>query len=308
MKNTCLSLLLALTVAAPALGQGDPEKGFAPLFNGRNLDGWEEAEGFVVDDGTILTRGAGAGDLYTTGEYGNAILRLDYMLSPVGNSGVFLRTELGRHAETGFEVQLLAPWTPFRDDLHCTGSLYGYVPVTSRPDESTGVWHSMEIVLDRDTVIVSVDGKVATWARTEWVDGLGERGLRGRIGFQGNHSDADQWVRFRNVRVKDLDADVDYVLRGFQRTDPQIRRAAYAAALEQGASAIPGLCVLMAAPGTAGSSAAREALFAIVARASAPEATPETRASVGEALEGEQARAESPETKGYLAWLNGMLE
>jgi len=308
MKNISLSLLLAFAVAAPALGQGDPEKGFVPLFNGRNLDGWEEADGFVVDDGTLLTRGAKAGDLYTTAEYGNVILRLEYMLSPVGNSGVFVRTELGRHAETGFEVQLLAPWTPYRDDLHCTGSLYGYVPVTSRPDETTGVWHSMEIVLDRDTVIASVDGKVTTWARTEWVDGLREKGLRGRIGFQGNHSDPEQWVRFRNVRVRDLDADVDYVLRGFQRTDPQIRRTAYAAALERGALAVPGLCRLLDAPDTADSSAAREALFAIVARASAPGATPETRASVREALGGEQARSESPETKVYLAWLAGMLE
>ena len=265
MRNTCISLLVALAVAAPALAQGDPEEGFVTLFDGRSLDGWEAADGFVVDDGTLLTRGAKAGDLYTTAEYGNVILRLDYMLSPVGNSGVFVRTELGRHAETGFEVQLLAPWTPYRDDLHCTGSLYGHVPVTTRPDESTGVWHSMEIVLDRDTVIVSVDGKMATWARTEWVDGLRDKSLRGRIGFQGNHSDPEQWVRFRNIRIRDLDADVDYTLRGFQRTDPQIRRTAHAATLRLGAAAVPDLCQLMAGSDTASSSAARETLFAIVA-------------------------------------------
>ena len=173
------------------------------------------------------------------------------MLSPVGNSGVFVRAEPARPLEAGFEVQLLAPWTPYRDDLHCTGSLYGHVPVSSRPDESTEVWHSMEIVLDRDTVIVSVDGKVATWARTEWVDGLRDKSPRGRIGFQGNHSDPDQWVRFRNVRIRDLDADVDYALGGFRRTDPQIRRTAYAATLRHGAAAVPGLCRLMAGPDTA---------------------------------------------------------
>ncbi len=308
MKNISLCTLLALAVAVPAPVQGDPEKGFQPLFNGRDLEGWEEADGFEVDDGTILTRGAKAADLYTETEYGNYVLRFDYMLSEVGNSGVFLRAEPGNVAETGFEVQLLAPWTPYRDDLHCTGSVYGHVPVTSRPDESTEVWHSMEIVLDRDTVIVSVDGKVTTWARTEWVEGLREKRPRGRIGFQGNHSDPEQWGRFRNVRIRDLDGEVDYALRGFRRTDARIRRTAHAATLPHGAAAVPGLVELLAGSDSARSAAGREALFAIVAGASAPDASPDSRASVRKALADEQGKAESPVVKGYLGWLKGMLE
>jgi len=304
----CLSMLLAFAVATPVLGQGDPENGFAPLFNGRDLDGWETADGFEVDDGTILTTGAKAGNLYTQAEYGNSILRFDYMLSPVGNSGVFVRAEPGAPLESGFEVQLLAPWTPYRDDLHCTGSLYGHVPVTSRPDEATEVWHSMEIVLDRDTVIVSVDGKVATWARTEWVDSLREKSPRGRIGFQGNHSDPAQWVRFRNVRIKDLDAGVGYVLQGLRRADPEIRSTAHDAVVRHGAAAVPGLCQLIAGPDTAGSSAAREALFAIVARASAPGSAPDSRASLRKALDAERDKAESVEVKAYLGWLGGMVK
>ena len=308
MKNTCLCMLLASAVAAPAVAQGDPEKEFVSLFNGRDLEGWEEADGFVVDDGTILTRGAKAGDLYTAEEYGNYVLRFDYMLSPVGNSGVFVRADPGQPLESGFEVQLLAPWTPYRDDLHCTGSLYGHVPVTSRPDESTGVWHSMEIVADRDTVIVSVDGKVATWARTEWVDGLREKSPRGRIGFQGNHSDPEQWVRFRNVRLRNLDGDVDYALSGFRRQDPHIRSTAHAAALRHGAAAVPGLCQLLAGPDTASASMARETLFTLAAGATAPDAPPDARASVRSALEDERGKAGSPVVQGYLAWLSGMLE
>ena len=308
MKNTCLCMLLAFAVAAPAAGQGDPEKGFAPLFNGQNLDGWEEADGFVIDDGTILTRGAKAGDLYTEAEYGNYVLRFDYMLSPVGNSGVFVRAEPGQPLETGFEVQLLAPWTPYRDDLHCTGSLYGYVPVTSRPDETTEVWHSMEIVLDRNTVIVSVDGKVATWARTDEVESLSEKPLSGRVGLQGNHSDPNQWVRFRNVRIKDLDTDADYVIRGFRRTDPRIRQTSRDAAVKLGAAAVPGLCDLMAAPDAVGPSAAREALFAIAARASAPDFPEDSREALRKGLEEQRDKAESAELKGYLTWLGGMLQ
>ena len=59
-------------------GQGDPEKGFEPLFDGHDLSQWEDADGFVVDGGTILTRGAKAGDLFTRAEFANSILRFDY--------------------------------------------------------------------------------------------------------------------------------------------------------------------------------------------------------------------------------------
>ncbi len=308
MKNICLSILLVGALTTPVAGQGDPEKGFEPLFDGHDLSQWEEVDGFVVDDGTILTRGAKAGDLFTRAEFVNSILRFDYMLSAVGNSGVFVRSEPVPGAASGFEVQLLAPWKPYRDDLHCTGSLYGHVPITSRPDESTEVWHSMEIVLDRNTVIVSVDGKVATWARTDEVESLSEKPLSGRIGFQGNHSDPNQWVRFRNVRIKDLDTDVDYVIRGFRRTDPRIRQTSRDAAVKLGAAAVPGLSELMAAPDPVGPSAAREALFAIVARASAPDFPEDSREALRKGLEEQRDKAESAELKGYLTWLGGMLQ
>jgi hypothetical protein len=305
--NICLSILLGLAVAATAVAQGDPEKGFEPLFNGKDLDGWEKADGFVVEDGTILTRGKGAGDLYTEAEYGNYILRFDYMLSKVGNSGVFVRAEQTQPLEVGFEVQLLAPWSPYRDDLHCTGSLYGHVPVMSRPDESTDVWHAMEIVLDRDTVIVSVDGKAVTWAQTGRVESLQEKNLKGRIAFQGNHSDPQQWVKFKNVRLKNLDGDVGYVLQGFGRTDPQIRQRTREAAVELGEAAVPGLSQLMASSNPVGPAAARETLFEIAALASAPDVPPASRNGMRDLLGVERDKAESGEVKAYLEWLRGML-
>jgi hypothetical protein len=165
----------------------------------------------------------------------------------------------------------------------------------------------MEIVLDRDTVIVSVDGKLASWAQAGRVDSLQEKSLRGRLGFQGNHSDPEQWVRFRNPRIKNLDADADYVLRGFARTEPQIRRTTYDAAVQLGAAAVPGLCRLIAAPDPVGPSAAREALFAIAARASAPDFPRDARDSMREMLENESDKAEAAEVKGYLGWLSEML-
>jgi hypothetical protein len=140
------------------------------------------------------------------------------------------------------------------------------------------------------------------------VDTLADKSPRGRIGLQGNHSDPEQWVRFRNVRIRDLDAEVAYVLRGLRRTAPEIRRTTHAAAVEHGAPAVPGLVELMAGDDTASSSLAREALFAIVAAASAPGGGPGSRAAVLDALDAAGAEVESAETKGYVAWLGGLLE
>lgn len=308
MKRLILAAALVMAALAscaekPLL----PEEGFEPLFDGRSLEGWQADEGFFVEDGCIVSRGEGAGNIFTVADYGNYILRFDYMLSEVGNSGVLVRCDPDSAWETGFEVQLLAPWTPWRDDLHCTGSLYGHVPVTNRPDETTGVWHSMEIACDRKYIVVSVDGAPAAWAHMDQVESLAGKNLSGRIGFQGNHSDPRQWVRLRNIRLRDLDSEPSYVLRDFGSTDPGIRRRAVTAASGLGPAMVPGLCRVMASADSAGPAAAREALFGIAARASAPDYPRAGRDLLLAALEENAAAAESGTVSQYLSFLTGML-
>jgi len=116
------------------------------LFNGKDLSGWNllKPGGFEVIDGELVTRSSGSGtDIYTEKSYSNFILKLEFLLSDVGNSGIFIRRDPSKPG-TGFEVQLLAPWTPWRDDLHCTGSMYGHVAVSNRPDETTGKWYMVQ--------------------------------------------------------------------------------------------------------------------------------------------------------------------
>ena len=109
------------------------------------------------------------------------------------------------------------------------------------------------------------------------------------------------------MRIKNLDADAAYVVRGFRRTDPQIRRTSRDAAVALGAAAVPALCHLMASPDPVGPSAAREALFSIAARASAPDFPEDSRDALRNLLDEEQHRAESAEVKDYLTWLGGIL-
>jgi 3-keto-disaccharide hydrolase len=300
-------LMLAALLAVSCGRRDFAEKGFVPIFNGEDLSGWGNAAGFKVDDGCILSAGENAGNMFTNREYGNYILRLEYKLSKVGNSGVLIRSIPDSAWQTGFEVQLLAPWTPYRDDLHCTGSMYGYVPVTNRPDETTGVWHKMEIVCDRKSLVVSVDGQAVSWAHMDQVSGLKEKNLTGCIGLQGNHSDTGQWVRFRNLRIRNLDSEPDYVARGFLFTDPALRRQAHYLAANLGIPMVGTLCELMSSGDSTVPSAARQALFAIAARATAmsQKAGQDSLATILRDQAGENA---SEQVREYLGWLHGMLE
>ena len=303
---TCLTLLLVSSCS-----QKKPEKGFVSIFNGKDFSGWQfkgQPAGLRVEERCIYSGGADGGDLLCTEkEYGNYILRLEWMLSEVGNSGVLIRCNPDSAWDSGFEVQLLAPWTPWRDDLHCTGSIYGHAAVTNRPDETTGRWHQLEVVCDRKQIIIAVDGETCTWADMDRVESLRGKHLRGRIGLQGNHSDPRQWLKFRNLRLRDLDSDPDYVIRGFRDTDPRIRRDTHEAAVRLWGPIVPRLCSLIAEEDSLASAGARKALFEIAALASAPEAPKERRDAVVQALK-DQAGSNGSETlRTYLGWLLGLL-
>ncbi|OGG00695.1 MAG: hypothetical protein A3F83_03845 [Candidatus Glassbacteria bacterium RIFCSPLOWO2_12_FULL_58_11] len=310
MSKSLVCFSLALTLLFASNGKA-AEKGFVSLFNGKDLSSWQfrgQPAGLRVEEGCIYSGGADGGDLlWTEKEYGNYILRLEWMLSGVGNSGVLIRCTPDSAWDSGFEVQLLAPWTPWRDDLHCTGSIYGYVAVTNRPDETTGRWHQLEVVCDRKQIIIAVNGETCTWADMDRVESLRGKHLRGRIGLQGNHSDPQQWLKFRNLRLRDLDLDPDYVIRGFRDTDPRIQRDTHGAAVKLGDTIVPRLCSLIAEEDSLPSAGARKALFEIAALASAPDAPKALRDKVVQALKDQAGSSGSETLRTYLGWLLGLL-
>lgn len=291
------------------------ERGFISLFNGKDLTGWQVDEDsppcFRVVDGCLVTGGGdgGLGLLCTEAEYGNYIFRFEWMLSDVGNSGILIRSDADVNLAwaKGFEVQLLAPWTPYRDDLHCTASIYGHVAVTNRPDETTGRWHKMEIICDRKDIIIAVDGELCTWADMDRVASLNEKLLRGRIGLQCNHSGTDQWVKFRNLRIRDLDREPEYVIKGFSYTDPRIRRLTNEAAVLLNALMVEPLCELMTEEDSISASGAKKALFDIAAIASAPDASEQLRSSVAKALDDQAGKSKSETVRSYVVWLLGLI-
>ena len=304
-----IGLLAAIVVTSCTPRENE---GFTALFDGSDLDEWVLGPegGFEIIDGQLHTGSFGKGnDLFTKEWYCNFVLRLEFLLSEVGNSGVLIRCDPEAPWETGVEVQLLAPWTPWRDDLHCTGSLYGHVAVTNRPDESTGIWHTMEIRCDRNKITVSVDDSLATIASLDTVKTLAGKNICGAIGLQVNHAEKEgQFARFRHIHIKDLDADPQYVSQGFYEIDSLFRSQAYNAAVDLGADMVEPLAALLSGGDPLAKSGAKQVLFDIVARATAPDGEEAYRNDVAKALQGSAGSASSEIAKTYLEWLLGMLQ
>jgi len=263
-------IVLLILCAASTFAVGRPD-GFVSLFNGKSLDGWTvmgDKAGFQVADGCILSEGGKGGSWIRYDKpFANFILRMEWMLSKVGNSGIFIRSW---EKSPGVEIQLLAPWTPYRDDLHCTGSLYGFVPVSNRPDETPLHWRKIEITCAYKHVTVAIDGIKCTEADYDQVPSMKDLPLTGYVGMQDSHTGPGEWVKFRNIQIKDLDRDPAFVASGLTSSDPAIRKVAYDATLRLGPPMAPLLLDILSRDEPIPAHAARMALFYIVGQASAP--------------------------------------
>jgi hypothetical protein len=310
MRNIVLSGLFATLLLSSCISR--EEVGLTPLFDGRDLNAWTLGPegGFEIMNGELYTGGFAEGnDLFTKKWFCNYVLSLEYMLSDVGNSGVLIRCDPKAPWETGVEVQLLAPWTPWRDDLHCTGSLYGHVAVKNRPDETTGIWHNMEIRCDRKKVSISVDDSLTTLADIDTVETMKDKLLCGAIGLQVNHAEIEgQFARFRNIYIRDLDVEPAYICEGFYEMDSTVRRQAYTAAVDLGAAVVEPLALMMSGENPLAKSGSKQVLFDIVAVATAPHGEEKYKKDVAIALNKSAGGASSEIIKNYLDWLSGMIQ
>lgn len=206
-----MRILSALLLAAALL----PGASWKPLFNGKDLSGWQMVGPgrFVVENGLMKTEG-GMGLLWHTGEkLGHCTIRVVYRTaSEHANSGVVIRLpeappDPWYAVHNGYEVQIDAGG----DEWHTTGALYSLSKVTRRAQKPQGEWNTMEITLDDQTTVVRLNGEVVNMfrgdqpvpERKQWFEPVrGPRPDAGYIGLQ-NH-DARSVVFFREVSVKSL--------------------------------------------------------------------------------------------------------
>lgn len=182
---------------------------YKSLFNGKKLAGWTKhgTEYWYVEDGELVCESGPEekyGYLSTNKPYKNFILELDFKLEANGNSGVFIRSDIGGDNGTtidGWQVEV-AP-----QNLH-TGGIYestkegrGWLIKPSpeaekvlKPDD----WNHMRIRAEGDEITTWLNGKQIVHLEDEKI-GAGE----GLIALQ-IHSGGGIKVRWKDIRIKEL--------------------------------------------------------------------------------------------------------
>lgn len=200
----------------PASGR-DAEEGFVSLFDGKTLDGWQgSTDGYYAEDGVLICKKAGGGNLYTDKEYADFIFRFEFKLTPGANNGVGIRTPIPSNpAFDGVEIQILDHDHEMYKDIkpyQAHGSVYGVIPAKRGYLEPVGEWNSEEIRVQGTHYKVTlnghviVDGDVAEARDNGTLDGAKHPGLKrtkGHIAFCGHGAH----VEFRNIRVMELPAE-----------------------------------------------------------------------------------------------------
>ena len=235
------SLTLAfITVAAAPLRAQD---GWVDLFNGKNLDGWEEHSGkakYTVADGVLTgesVSGTGNSFLCTTQTFENFEFEAEFKCDALLNSGVQIRSEVFPTATTNLingkpmkfaadrihgyqcEIDMDAArgrmWTAGIYDEARRGWLFPAdgekgkqgmaFSEQGRKVSKNGEWNKLRIVANGPSIKTWLNGE----PRAEITDSLTPRGVIA-LQVHGVGSDANKVglkVSFRNIRIHELKSE-----------------------------------------------------------------------------------------------------
>jgi hypothetical protein len=208
-----LSIICGLLLASFSWA-GDPNDGFKPLLNGKDLGGWKERqvhsgqEGRWSVEGGILKAKPGSGWLGTEKQFSNFVLRVEWKISENGNSGVFVRVPdsdfKGSPSDAGFEIQILDDnGSQYKGKLkpyQYSGGLYHFQGISKPMFKGAGEWNSYELTVNDDRIKLIYNGEEVLDVDLSKNPDMMKRPKRGFIGLQ-NHGSA---VEFRRVDIKEL--------------------------------------------------------------------------------------------------------
>jgi hypothetical protein len=208
--------MVALLAALCAGEAAAAEPGFVSLFDGKSLDGWQivgkKGTGYAVENGLLVCPADGGGNLFTTKEYSDFVLRFEFRLVEGSNNGIGIRAPLqGDAAYSGMEIQILDDGAPRYQGrikpAQYHGSIYDVVPAKQGFKKPTGEWNSEEITANGRLIKVVLNGTTIVDANLGLVQdpevlkkhpGLARS--TGHIGLLGHGTR----VEFRNFRIKEL--------------------------------------------------------------------------------------------------------
>ena len=232
-KPILIALIAALPFIAAAqtantLTQAEKKDGWQLLFDGSTTNGWHTygqtsaSPRWMVQDGGLTPNpqgGTHGGDLVTEKTYGDFDLKLQWRISPGGNSGIlfYVQEDTAKYHETYFtgpEMQVLDNDSNHdgRIKTHRAGNLYDLI---AGPDETkpVGQWNDVEILSKGGTLKLFLNGVnvvTTTMWDDHWRDMIAHSKFKrwldfgvahkGRIALQ--YHDFPVW--FRNIRIKTL--------------------------------------------------------------------------------------------------------
>ncbi len=169
-----------------------------PLFNGRNLDGWEPIGNpadshWTVTDGLLVNEAKGT-NLKTTKRFNDVKLHFEVNCPDHGNSGFYLR---GRY-EVQIEYEPLSA-NPLDRRI---GSIYGRIAPKVELPRTPGQWETFDVTLVGRTLTV-VRNRTTLIARQE-IEGItggaldADEGEPGPFYIQGDHTGG---LKFRHITV-----------------------------------------------------------------------------------------------------------
>jgi hypothetical protein len=220
----------AATPSLNALSESEINEGWFLLFDGRSTNGWHtygksyNDGSWDIQDGTLHAAGGlnitdGSGDLITNEIVGDFDLKMEWKISPGGNSGVmfYVQENAGKPPfASGPEMQILDDiGNPHgKIDRHRAGDLYDLIAANKNIVKPPGEWNQIEIYCKQGNLKLYQNG-AAILSTTLWDDNW--RSLIANNPFFNKYQDFGtyrygkidlqkhgQEVWFRNIKLKKL--------------------------------------------------------------------------------------------------------
>lgn len=224
-------------IAPNTLTEAEKAEGWKLLFDGRTTNGWHSwkrekaGASWIVEDGALKLnavrqpdgslRPEDGGDLLTDAEFENYELRLEWKISPCGNSGIMFNVVEAEQYDypwqTGPEMQILdnTCHPDARYETHRAGCLYDLLPVEYETVNPAGAWNKVRIIIRNGKSQFWLNGRRVVgfeMFNSQWGQMIRNSKFRdmpdfgkarkGRICLQ-DHNDAVVW--FRNIKIKEFE-------------------------------------------------------------------------------------------------------
>lgn len=235
MKQTIFWTLFCSTFFTTALCDAGPNElskaekmaGWKLLFDGKSAEHFRNfrkeglSDGWVIEDGALIRKGKGAGDIITKDEYSSFEIMLDYKISKGGNSGFMFHVteEENTPWKTGPEIQIQD--NVDGHDPQKAGWLYQLYqpptdPATGKTVDATrpaGEWNQLHILITPNQSEINMNGvRYARFKKgnDDWNKRVAASKFaafknfgkpeKGHIALQDHGNE----VAFRNIKIRDL--------------------------------------------------------------------------------------------------------